>query len=863
MTFYFFHQKKHKDPWTLALASERNSVLADSSPELSTVLDLDNPYEGDIQPEDVAKIKYRGPFYYDFDGEIDEVINNYQLFLTKLKDMHVNLDSLRLFCSGGKGFHIEMPAETVLTKIPPTGIAMLPAIMREMAHELYVDTLDLRVYSGKRGRMWRNPNVLRENGKYKVQITAAEAMSMTVERYAELVAHPRPLFTTRDAKFNPELSLFYAKGKDKVDGQVKRRKGKKTGAEQLKKFGGQWPETLKKMLDGSGISESAGFNQVAMQLGIVASSLGMEEEQFIKDCEALIDNFKGDGKRYSTPRARREQLREQYRYMLENPCYGYDPAAVLALCTPEVKRNTDLQGAMPQETAEGEEVVTNESEDESAMVRIQKDGIYSLGQNGWKNISEMGFSKPVLLNMPDTSVAGYEIDVHVQGKFKGRTLLTLDKLQTKAALHGFAVLNNTAFKGTDMDAANIIDTLRRRVQNNKTMAYVVDLEGVNLILPPGVKDETKLELVWTSPTAVISTSAEHYVYRQKAGIEKVFDSDLSTAEELRDCDEDRELLDKLLSMNSPQNMAKLLGWFVATFLCPFFRRFYKQFPSLQVYGPAGTGKSKSTLMLNHMHYHMHDPKSVVADATSAFAMQTIASGSSSLPVVIEELRASLINKNQYNHYINIIKSSYDGTSSTKGGLSRDKGVREVILNTHSLCAPIAWTSESLEGAAAILERCVVVAMTESAIVGRDETFEWLEERYTHMGRIGRSLLNNTLATDPLVFKEQFGGIRKELKALTKARADRPLYNLAVIITGLNFLKTTLNQIFGDEYDDRLDEMKDSITSNIHESIQKSMSEPSRVIDTLAQLSHSDEVQYQLVRGRDYTVNMDAGTSTSS
>jgi hypothetical protein len=30
-----------------------------------------------------------------------------------------------------------------------------------MAYELYVDTLDLRVYSTRKGRMWRAPNVKR------------------------------------------------------------------------------------------------------------------------------------------------------------------------------------------------------------------------------------------------------------------------------------------------------------------------------------------------------------------------------------------------------------------------------------------------------------------------------------------------------------------------------------------------------------------------------------------------------------------------------------------------------------------------------------------------------------------------------
>ena len=50
----------------------------------------------------------------------------------------------------------------------------------DIAYELYVDTLDLRVYSGRKGRMWQTPNVKRESGKYNVGANCGEAAGQSV-----------------------------------------------------------------------------------------------------------------------------------------------------------------------------------------------------------------------------------------------------------------------------------------------------------------------------------------------------------------------------------------------------------------------------------------------------------------------------------------------------------------------------------------------------------------------------------------------------------------------------------------------------------------------------------------------------------
>jgi hypothetical protein len=79
---------------------------------------------------------------------------------------------IRFFCSGSKGFHAEVPAHFFGLQ---NGHPELPLIYRRLVNgwveELGLTTIDLSMYCMKRGKMWRLPNVKRENGRYKVPLS--------------------------------------------------------------------------------------------------------------------------------------------------------------------------------------------------------------------------------------------------------------------------------------------------------------------------------------------------------------------------------------------------------------------------------------------------------------------------------------------------------------------------------------------------------------------------------------------------------------------------------------------------------------------------------------------------------------------
>ena len=195
MTWYCYWSAKKQATWQLALATERPSIIASGKAEFTTALDLDQDLDSEGIEQD--KVRYTGPFYLDFDsGDISETISQVNVFLTHLEECYaLDLNQIALYASGKKGFHIEIPQKLFVSKPSHTGYLHLPAIYKEMSFAMYHDTLDMSVYTAKKGRMWRCPNFKRpDTGTYKVQVTLAEMQEMTDEYYGKVISVPRPCF---------------------------------------------------------------------------------------------------------------------------------------------------------------------------------------------------------------------------------------------------------------------------------------------------------------------------------------------------------------------------------------------------------------------------------------------------------------------------------------------------------------------------------------------------------------------------------------------------------------------------------------------------------------------------------------------
>lgn len=327
-------------PWVERTRDDLLTVLAsESPPQFRTVL-ASNQFNAD------GKVTHStGPMYADFDGAIYETIADFKSFLVKLQGLDVDLAQVRLFATGGRGFHCEIPMACFMTSSPSGGIADLHRIYREMALALLVDTMDCRVYTNR--RMWRVPNVRRDNGLFKVPLTPTEAMIMTPESYANLCSTPRPFPELAPATLAPGLARLYEEASRKhVVAQVRKRTTSKQGEAFKQRFanrGAALPPSLQALAAGRvPVREGVGFNSVALQLCVTAQALDVTEGQLITLARGLIDKHRGDGDRYNTPSKRERELREMFRFAEKS---GYDVSiGGIRSILPAGFRCTDFRG---------------------------------------------------------------------------------------------------------------------------------------------------------------------------------------------------------------------------------------------------------------------------------------------------------------------------------------------------------------------------------------------------------------------------------------------------------------------------------------------------------------------------------------
>ena len=223
-SYYYVQRVGGEESWAPIQANHRGDFEKNQRPMFITALSVSKLVE-DLSYEDKLDLHYMGPMYFDWDSKEDTIIiEKVNTFLDRLLEYKVDLSMCKMFASGGKGYHLEIPQQVFQDKVSPKGVRGLPLLYKEMALKLVVDTLDLSIYSTSRGRMWRCPNVQRPNGRYKVPITITEMRNMTPAMCAELTSGPRPDIIASRPEFCADFAIEYDRAAQKVEALLKKRK---------------------------------------------------------------------------------------------------------------------------------------------------------------------------------------------------------------------------------------------------------------------------------------------------------------------------------------------------------------------------------------------------------------------------------------------------------------------------------------------------------------------------------------------------------------------------------------------------------------------------------------------------------------
>lgn len=895
MTYHYYQKEGGEEEWKVIMADNLANVQGSM---FITVLSVDTTVSDKPNKEELSALKYKGPLYFDLDdAESPASTSKHAVKLvSKLIDYGVPEAAISLFATGGKGYHITVPEECFIVKPSKSGYKNLPTIYKELAFGMAVDSMDFRVYTARKGRMFRQPNVKRPNGLYKVPMTldelktvAKESDSKTAEEmYKTLCSKPRALIPPTNVKLSDALSGLYEGASVKVGKAVGNKSKRKTVA---------LPENLpsfEAMLRGQGLKEGIGFNEMSLQIAVVAHTKGIAKDKLLTLAEGLCQNHQSDGSRYNSYSKRRVEIERMYDYIDDNPCYHYSPTAVKSLLTHHAP---DLYG-VPTTSEEVQKAIENppsESEDyQHASIVMTADGAYALSDGaGAKKISALAFENVTELVSPENGTTHVlEVDVTVGGKRVGRTTIETSALSSSAKMNELAMKYGQTFSGNDVQARDMYLRSIELARRDKKRMYVLGREGLDFVKLP-FHDDLDLKngfLVWSDGKGVVLEPrvAEKDLQMKFVGYptpDGEYRTDLSESPSLakwllegENKEELRKFMHNFLECQAPQYLGKMIGWTIACFYRMLFHNIYSKFPLLHVNGAAGSGKTEGVKLISNFHYFNQEPK-MLTPMSSLFAVSFACAGSSSIPLILDEFKPSEMSQIAYDKFKLMLRDAYNCRSVEKGGGTRENQDYRSVHRVQ-LSAPMCFIAEAAENESALMERVVLLTLVKPAVVDAQRYFgKFMQavEKRQYLGILGKYISAQVVKKYSIEdlkaeFDPVYAKTRKELMLQDgeelgadnqhKAGAkERTVFNYSVVKFGLIKFKNLLHSIFDTEFDEVLNSMIDKAVSTVIDIQNHTIPEWLKVLNSFADMARLDPaLGYALKDNKDYAIYQLEGTN---
>lgn len=873
MSSYLYYQLVGGNEHWSAIQADRVAELEALKPTFVTILNLDTLIPDEPSRELLEKTKYQGPMYFDLDSdEISESIADAKVLLEALQKDDITDTDIDIFLSGKKGLHLLIPQAVFMEK--PVPMLRLPAIYKSWAFKLAVDTMDMAVYTARRGRMLRTPYNIRENGNYKVPITAQELRELTPERYQELCKAPRRV-PKSSPTFRWKAAIAFSGAADAMPKTVHKRSGPPDHAALAR----HWVE-VEDLFRGENVASGAGFNKIAIQLCLYAREADWTIEKLLEKAEGLIQRHNSDGDRYNTPRKRIQEMRRMFGYVEDNPAYDYSLGGLRSMMVKPVE----------PELPEGSEPVAS-----LLSVGVQQRGnayVAIKGEDSETQISNFVFEGTT--KVVDI-VEGIIVAITTTLKGVTRMPISLSPLNftSSSGLQNAIAPYGASFTGTDLQARGIYQIMLKELSFNK---FLISTEGVTIVTATAnVHPELagKDIIVWADRNGVqMPDYTKQYkldlVFQGHPDPLGVLRSDLTQTPAMSAYMENggqqavKLCLQSLFACHPPETIGKILGWMVACHWKALFQKTYSKFPLLHVYGPAGAGKSELTMSLLRLFYYNEEPKSLTPSGT-AFSFSTMIAGSASIPVILDEYKPHTM-KEKLEPYRAILRDSYNAKTVSRGGGSRTRDSFNA-LSTVALSGPVGFIAEAVETETALMERSLLVAIkraTPKAAAEGLQNFLLFAQNLVPLSVIGKQLAGWIVSewSIPKLRKEfdamhqwaigkymvQPGDAEKMEKGeLTREAYEqklmgrpRPIYNSTVALFGIIQLRKMLLMLFPATFEEDFAKQLKAMTNAVYENMdvvsRTSMPEYLKVLQTMTDLAKmKEESNFKVLENIDYNI----------
>lgn len=735
---------------------------------------------------DLSKVKYKGDLYFDIDSsDLEESITVVNKLVRKLQEMEVK--NINVYCSGKKGFHVTVPAK-VFSK--GAQVTYLPYVYGKIAEKLEIAGLDFAVYSGGRGRLWRQTNVVRpEIHTFKVQIPVERLRALTPEKYRVYVSAPAPIIDSGAIEKSLELSELYEACKIQVQEEQKKLEKFEFKAipelEELKEV----PKCIHKLITEGDQKKGSNFNKAAMQLAGYVKSSGHDRDTIREVVSTMADSVKSGT--YNTREKRIKHIYSQIRRAKNDPRMGFSPSYLFSTIEP-CGGCILCDGTLDKYDPNSKKV---EAEVEHNPV-FAADGRYYVRQGKMDRsistftISPLTFSEvydPVH-NTPEresTTVAINYEHLGVEKQYK-RNIPERSWDSVSAFKSSISGIDNVSFMGGEHDLAHLKNFVFSR---ESEMGRVMKTNSCGLTSYRNYLSDRTL-LVYTEKNGSLNMFGEPDTHQLSS--EDVSAPSLLGAEDLSPDNELHvTLAKKITEINDPVKMAQILGWYVACHFKPHILAVEKQFPLLGLWGNAGSGKTRTAALMAYLHgcdFEGADSITTCGGST-AWALTQYVGSSTSTPRLIDEFNAPKIAKAKYPLIVDMLKGCFNQQVNKKGKLgNRSEGAK---VDGIRLTGPVVVMSEQFpENEPPLIQRMVTVKLTRKAREPYEGDYEFVYDNRVELPVIGKALVMSALKTPVRTVKHWMNHYKDEIPNERELDA-RPHYSYRVVLTGLKLYEMVM------------------------------------------------------------------------
>lgn len=781
---YRYFQRGEKTPWIpVPDDGAEQAALAEGAVRL-TVL-CTSKILGGIDSEEAPKdVKFHGPLYFDIDHKEDielAIASANKLCDRLIEEYGMDPADIQVFLSGSKGLHLFIaPKHFGLERSEPR----LPKVYMEMAKHLYVSGVDMQVYSMRNA--FRLPNVKRDDGKYRVQVTVAELRELDEKTYRKLVRQPREDFrapASTDIEYT-QLSVLFQAAKDAAKrGEREISDASQVYAPVLKQhFAAEPPPCMLHLADGKR-AESKSFNEMAMQVAIFAARLNPDGLGTFEPTYARIaDNQHSTT--YSSARQRREHIDGLVQFAKHSPKLNFSCNATRSVLKSRVCEECPLEAVQAVETKEDAAKVVG--------IAARADGYFDMTQKSPRRISTFILEpeyifKEVTEDGQDRRV-GTVATVKTNGQAVGSVLIEenawLNRMAFLKTLNG---VGNLSFFGSDADIQKMkfvtmaetdlpersmvreMGMHTQRINDKEIRTYVEKGASINNLK---IKDS----MVYDEPEPFASP------FLLASKLKLVDQHDVSA----------REGLKLLLQMNAPHIMGFLAGWNGACHIKSHLMTLYRQFPLINLWGNAGAAKTTTAAYASNLggvdfvseHEVMNLPNS------TPYAWLESLSNSASSPLIWDEVNRSndRMPPKLYARALELLKAAFNGQVAARGALSNS--AKSAVVRKYRLVRPTIYCSEQPPEMPAVVDRSLMLMMTEKELQARDGMDRKVRPHLSGLQRVAYTLMVAALGTPS---DEIADLLNHHMDRLDQVKRVRQRYGIAVSLAGLTWMTRVLEK----------------------------------------------------------------------